>query len=51
MGLIVVYGYVNSTKRFTDWPTNRSFWTLGGNGNGMALITVAEEQGYIRPVQ
>ncbi len=40
-----------STKRFTDWPTNRSFWTLGGAGSGNILIAVAEEQGYIRPVQ
>ena len=40
-----------STKRFTDWPTNRSFWTFGGNGSADYLITVAEEQGYIRPVQ
>ena len=40
-----------STKRFTDWPTKRSFWSLGGNGSGNYLITVAEEQGYIRPVQ
>ncbi len=40
-----------STKRFIDWPTNRSFWSLAGNGSGSWLITVAEEQGYIRPVQ
>ncbi len=40
-----------STKRFTDWPTNRSFWSLAGNGSGSWLITVAEEQGYIRPVK
>ncbi|MHB1956860.1 MAG: hypothetical protein ACYCOU_24340 [Sulfobacillus sp.] len=40
-----------STKRFTDWPTKRSFWSLGGQGNDQALIAVAEEQGYVRPVQ
>ncbi len=40
-----------STKRFTDWPIHRSFWSLAGNGSGNYLITVAEEQGYIRPVQ
>ncbi len=39
-----------STKRFTDWPVHRSFWTLGGEGPANALVTVAEEQGYIRPV-
>ncbi len=39
-----------STKWFTDWPTKRSFWTLGGDGSGEQLIAVAEEQGYIRPV-
>ena len=40
-----------STKRFTDWPIHRSFWTLAGNGSGNAMIAVAEEQGYIRPVK
>ena len=40
-----------STKRFADWPIHRSFWTLGGDGSGEQLIAVAEEQGYIRPVQ
>ncbi len=40
-----------STKRFTDWPTNRSFWSLAGYGPGTQLLAVAEEQGYIRPVQ
>ncbi len=39
-----------STKRFTDWPTHRSMWTLC-SGSGIVLIAVAEEYGYIRPVQ
>ena len=39
-----------STKRFVDWPTNRSFWSLGG-APANELLTVSEEQGYIRPVQ
>lgn len=38
-----------STKNFIDWPTNRSFMDLIGDGSANYFLTVAEEQGYVRP--
>ncbi|MCY0878435.1 MAG: ABC transporter substrate-binding protein [Firmicutes bacterium] len=38
-----------STKNFVDWPTNRSFFDLIGDGSANYFLTVAEEQGYVRP--
>ncbi len=38
-----------STKNFTDWPVHRSFFDLVGDGSANYFLTVAEENGYVRP--
>ena len=38
-----------STKNFIDWPIHRSFFDLIGDGSANYFLTVAEENGYVRP--
>lgn len=38
-----------STKNFTDWPVHRSFFDMIGDGSANYFLTVAEEDGYVRP--